>query len=136
MPRFKPVHSAKQQVVVARLLMAYMRDDRGAHRILIELTRGSRPPYPAAVLAACVLCDDDLTTYRAARKQLAHPECETLNILLVQFLAANGFALAVPLPDLFVRETLAFCLFESVLLHEKTLPFVSLAGPAPLEYDR
>lgn len=79
-----------------------------------------------------MLGNRNLTAHRTARKKLPHLSGELLHIVAIQFSPTSHLPFLTARSKLTIGQTLLFGLGQGGLLNQQTLPFVALAGPAPL----
>ena len=116
--------------------MADMGLDRQFHCLRVQLFRGRRPPNPARIFAARVICDRLSLCSRAARKQIAQSLRELAHVVLVKLGAPQCGPFSGAQPRRLVDEALALGLLQGGFLDQKALPFVAPARPTEADDDR
>src|SRR5437016_12307033 len=76
------------------------------------------------------------STGHESRKGFADAGGEPIDKGFVEFCPPFGLALSAPLSDFKIGETFFFSQLKRPLFDQKTLPLVSLAGPAPRSEER
>ena len=110
--------------------MPDVRPDREMDRGLVELCRGGRSPNPTGVLLTRVFCDRLTFAAWTPRKEVADPTGERVDVPGIELPPAFGRALPGDRARLGICETLQLRPRQGCLLHEDTLPLVTLPGPA------
>jgi len=133
LPRQAPVDAGEQEVVIARLSMANVRQDGQADGLFIEPLGFGGAPCPPAVLLAGMLGDDPLSAGRAGGVELSDARREPVDIVPVQLRPLHRFPFLPPGPDFGIGQTFLFGLSQRVLLDQQALPLIPLARAAPFE---
>lgn len=125
-----------QELVVFRLAMANVRNNRETDGLWIQRLRGVAAPNTATVLSAGVLCDLLLSSCRTARIHFTNLFREALHKLQIQFLAPHRLTLPATLPNFSIRQTFLLRSPQRLLRHQQPLALISLSRPAPFKNHR
>jgi hypothetical protein len=134
-PRFTSLHTADEQIVVRRLCVADMCDDREADSVFVERLCGGAPADAAAVLSTRMLGDLCLAAFWTVGIELADAGRKASKVLLVEFRATHDRALPLRLSKSGVCRAFLLRSCERLVLDEEALAFVALTCSAPLEDD-
>lgn len=116
--------------------MADPRDNGQGNRLTIELLGSSRPPHSAAMLAAGVVRDFVWYVGGTSRVQASNQFDEVSHVLSVHRFTLDLLPLAPDRSLLLIAQAFLLSVLDCLALSENALPFVSLAGPAPLQDNR
>jgi len=97
-PRVPSVIPLRKELVVVRLGVAHVGDDRQSHGLGIQFPGRRGSADPAAVFVAGVFGDHPLAAWRASVIQVAHSRGEARDVLLIFFRPPFGLTLPAPSP--------------------------------------
>ncbi len=76
-----------------------------------------------------------LSAARTSRKKLPHTQGKMLYIFTIQSRPSFRLTCSSSSSRLTVSQTLPFCLFQSLLFHQQTLPLIAFSSTTPFQHN-
>lgn len=116
--------------------MSNMRSHGKSNSLLVQGFSCRTPPYATTVLPARMFGNERLASTWTLRIQFSNTNGETIDVLLIEFRAPKHGSATLNLPLSRISFAFAFSLFQCLIFHKETLPFVSPACVTPFQHYR